>query len=64
MVPVDAGDTAMNAAMDAARKSLDRFDRALGSPDSIEYFALKVRYDSPEGVEHIWMSDIRIEDNG
>ncbi|MBL7699974.1 MAG: DUF2314 domain-containing protein [Chitinophagaceae bacterium] len=54
-------DEAMNHAMEIARGTLKTFDSALksGNP-SYQKFSLKSKFDTPDGAEHIWVSDISI----
>ena len=44
-------------------KTLDKFNEALksGKPD-FEYFALKTRFNTPNGGEHIWVSNIILKE--
>jgi uncharacterized protein YegJ (DUF2314 family) len=57
-------DTEMNKAIKTANQTLDKFNEALksGNPN-FEYFALKTRFNTPNGGEHIWVSNIRFNDN-
>jgi uncharacterized protein YegJ (DUF2314 family) len=58
-------DKRMNAAIDSAVQTIHLFKAALLSKaDSLEAFSLKVKYSMPDGYdEHIWVSDIRLEDS-
>ena len=52
----------MNKAIQAAMQTLNVFDTALKSKNSsYYYFALKAKFDVEEGAEHIWLSDIGIQ---
>jgi uncharacterized protein YegJ (DUF2314 family) len=57
-------DTEMNEAIQTANQTLDKFNAALKSsnPD-FKYFALKTHFKTPNGGEHIWVSNITLEDN-
>jgi uncharacterized protein YegJ (DUF2314 family) len=57
-------DTQMNNAIKTANQTLDKFKAALkcGNTD-FKYFALKTRFKTPNGGEHIWVSHIAIKDN-
>lgn len=61
---VTADDAEMKEAINTANQTLEQFNEALMSqnPD-FGYFALKVRFDAPNGREHIWASDIVIKGN-
>lgn len=60
--PVDAADKIMNAAIDAARKSLPHFWAKLEKPGPGEKdFNLKVRIEDENGVEHFWCADVHRE---
>lgn len=58
-------DKIMNDAIDSAIQTLHLFKAALQSgADSLEAFCLKVKYSMPDDYnEHIWVSDIRLEDS-
>lgn len=59
---VDAADKKMNAAIDAARKSLPHFWSKLEKPGHDESdFNLKVRIEDKNGAEHFWCADVRRE---
>ncbi|WP_153800858.1 YegJ family protein [Foetidibacter luteolus] len=57
-------DAEMNGAIKTANQTLAKFNEALksGNPN-FEYFALKTRFNTPDGAEHIWVSNITIKDN-
>ncbi|MEO8148324.1 MAG: DUF2314 domain-containing protein [Bacteroidia bacterium] len=57
-------DKEMNDAIKKANETLNQFNHALKSNDSTyKYFALKTRSTTPNGGEHIWVSNIEIKDN-
>ena len=60
---VTGSDTEMNEAIKTANQTLDKFNAALNSsnPD-FKYFALKTRFKTPNGGEHIWVNNITIRD--
>jgi uncharacterized protein YegJ (DUF2314 family) len=50
----------MNMAISQARESLPRFWEVFETPSRGESdFALKVRIEDPNGVEHFWVTDLR-----
>lgn len=52
-------DTAMNAAIIEAHRTLGTFNQALTSHNpNYDYFALKVLFPTPKGGENLWVSDI------
>jgi uncharacterized protein YegJ (DUF2314 family) len=57
MYSVNAGDTSMNAAITKAKNTISEFDIALKSnnPDYSD-FAVKKKYDTEDGGEHMWIS--------
>jgi uncharacterized protein YegJ (DUF2314 family) len=57
-------DEEMNQAIKTANQTLGKFEEALKSsnPD-IDYFALKTRFKTQNGAEHIWITDITIEND-
>lgn len=61
---VTDNDSEMNEAISDASRTLDKFNAALTSsnPD-YKYFALKTRFRTPSGGEHIWVSNITFKDN-
>jgi uncharacterized protein YegJ (DUF2314 family) len=61
---VDDSNADMNAAIKTANQTLDKFNESLNSknPD-FEYFSLKTKFKTPNGGEHIWVSNITIKDN-
>jgi len=63
VVHVSAGDAEMNAAMDEARKTLDRFIAAFQKPGPGQSdFGLKGRFAEGDCVEHMWIDELRYED--
>ncbi len=61
---VEENDVEMNEAIEKAKQSLDIFKAALLSNDKdYEYFALKMRFKTPDGGEHIWLNNIKFKDN-
>ncbi len=62
---VDAADKEMNQAIKTANQTLNEFNRALENPaPSYSGFALKTRFNTANGGEHIWISNIlRIDNN-
>jgi uncharacterized protein YegJ (DUF2314 family) len=59
---VTAEDSSMNSAIAKARKTIDKFDRALKTNNSAYTdFAVKKRYETPDdGGEHMWVIGITI----
>lgn len=65
MYYVPAEDPSMNAAIIKAKSTIDEFDQALMSNNtSYSDFAIKKRYNAPEGGEHMWIGVIKMEDGG
>jgi len=61
---VGGDDTEMNEAIKTANQTLDKFNAALKSHNpNFGYFALKTRFKTPTGGEHIWVSNITVENN-
>ncbi len=61
---VTDNDTEMNEAIRTANQTLDKFNSALKSGNAeFKYFALKIRFKTPYGGEHIWVSNITLKDN-
>lgn len=59
IVSVQADDPEMRAAIDEARRTMDSFIQAFLNPRTNQKsFLLKVVFDDPEGVEHIWLADL------
>lgn len=60
---VTDNDAEMNDAIKTANQTLDKFNTALisGNKD-FKYFALKTRFKTPNGGEHIWVSNITHKD--
>lgn len=62
---VGKADQQMNWAMEKARLTLPYFKRSLLDPQPEQYgFSLKVRLEDANGVEHIWMNDLSIDEDG
>jgi uncharacterized protein YegJ (DUF2314 family) len=58
---VTGEDKEMNEAIETANKTIDNFKKALISNDpNYKYFALKRRFNTAKGGEHIWISNIKI----
>ncbi len=59
---VSEEDTSMNAAIDKAKKTINKFDSALNSNNSLYTdFAVKKRYSTPDGDgEHIWIGGVKL----
>lgn len=61
---VQEEDAEMNAAIQMASTTLQQFKNALQSRNTEYYdFNLKSRFESPDGGEHIWISDITLKDD-
>lgn len=61
---VTDNDAEMNDAIKTANQTLDRFNKALKSGNKdFKYFAIKTRFITPKGGEHIWVSNIRFSDS-
>lgn len=59
VVPVEAEDEEMNAAIREAQATLDVFIQYLASPQPGQYgFNLKARFPCGEGGEHLWLTDV------
>lgn len=52
---VESNDKEMNEAIKKANQTLSDFNRILSNP-KIEVKALKVKFETPKGTEHIWLS--------
>jgi uncharacterized protein YegJ (DUF2314 family) len=62
VIDVAADDAEMNAAISQARDSLAHFWSTFEAPNRGESdFALKVRIEDREAVEHFWVTDLRRE---
>lgn len=60
-----SGDAQMNWAMEKARLTIDYFRQSLVSPGKHQYgFSLKVRLEDDHGVEHIWLNDLSVDEDG
>lgn len=61
---IEISDSKMNDAIKEAKKSINLFYLALTSdnPD-YENFILKQKFDTPKGVEHIWIQNITLVDS-
>lgn len=63
IVEVDETDEEMNKAIELANQTLDKFDEALVSKNpNLTHFAIKTKFDTHKGVEHIWVNNIEIRD--
>ena len=61
---VDANDNEMNKAIQTAVSTIDQFKTALQSENpNYSYFALKTRFETEDGGEHIWISNIVLRDD-
>jgi len=61
---LEGEDTEMNNAIENAQKSLYQFKNAIKSENPNYYnFALKERFNTNEGGEHIWISEIQYIDD-
>jgi uncharacterized protein YegJ (DUF2314 family) len=60
LLRTDAGDNAMNAAVERARATVPQLVRRLEhAPPGLTYLGVKVRLGDPEGAgEHIWLYDV------
>lgn len=57
-------DAEMNEAIKTANQTLNNFKEALKSDNpNFESFALKTRFNTSNGGEHIWVSNITLRDN-
>jgi uncharacterized protein YegJ (DUF2314 family) len=65
VVQVTQQDAGMNAAIQTAKDSFPTFLAAIRDNDSSEFysFQIKLRFDSPEGGEHIWLEDIKMSES-
>ncbi len=55
-------DAEMNAAIAKANETFSEFKKAFDSKDSnYDAFSIKLKFKSPQGFEHMWLSDIRLE---
>ena len=65
IVLVDSDDAAMEAAISRARATLDQFLALYGNPPGgAERFKLKVRFSSPRGTEHMWVTPFHQTETG
>lgn len=61
---VPNNDDEMNDAILKANQTLNNFNLALNSGNTdFNYFALKTRFNTSTGGEHIWITDITFKDN-
>ena len=61
---VGGDDKEMNTAIGLANATLDNFTKALQSNNAdFVNFALKTRFNTPQGGEHIWVSNITLDNN-
>ena len=57
-------DAEMNLAIKTAKSTLNHFENALLSNDSnFGYFGLKIRYETFDDIEYIWVKDVYFKDN-
>ncbi|MFL5731002.1 MAG: DUF2314 domain-containing protein, partial [Cytophagaceae bacterium] len=64
IIQVTREDQEMNEAIKTANATLSRFKEALQSgKDGYTFFALKTRFNTSNGGEHIWISDIRLNND-
>ena len=64
IIQVAEDDKEMNDAIEKAKKTLNKFRSAISSNNGdLSSFSLKARFETPEGVEHIWVSGISIKNN-
>ncbi|MBL0015353.1 MAG: DUF2314 domain-containing protein [Bacteroidetes bacterium] len=60
-----SGDAQMNWAMEKARHTLGYFRESLADPSEEQYgFSLKVRIEDENGVEHMWLGDLSLDEDG
>jgi uncharacterized protein YegJ (DUF2314 family) len=58
-------DREMNAAMTQARETLPEFERRLKNPPASQsHIALKARFDENGEVEHMWINDVELVEDG
>ncbi|MBL0744621.1 YegJ family protein [Chryseolinea lacunae] len=63
VVRVEENDAGMNAATAKAIQTLDTFKTALTNNNpAYQGFSMKMRFDVPNGGEHIWISEISYKD--
>ncbi len=60
VIAVESEDSSMNRAIRHARETLLNFKNALTSDTGAKQFSLKLKYPTPIGHEHIWISQIKI----
>ena len=59
VLQIEGTDARMNGAIKKANETLSLFDAVLASKDtSITGIALKVRFDTSNGGEHLWLTDV------
>ncbi|EDM34819.1 hypothetical protein PBAL39_02945 [Pedobacter sp. BAL39] len=64
VLQIEGTDARMNGAIKKANETLSLFDAVLDSKDTlITGIALKVRFDTSNGGEHIWLTDV-VKKNG
>ncbi|HEX8377380.1 MAG TPA: DUF2314 domain-containing protein [Pedobacter sp.] len=64
IINIQDGDKEMNDAIKKANDTLDEFKNALnGKKAHLQYFALKTRFNTPIGGEHIWVSNIQLKND-
>jgi uncharacterized protein YegJ (DUF2314 family) len=63
MFRVEEEDPEMTTAIQAAKNTLNRFDSALTSEnEKFSEFALKQRFETISGSEHIWVGSVYVKD--
>lgn len=61
---VQGQDAEMNEAIKTANQTIDKFKVALTSNNpNFKFFALKTKFTTSSGGQHIWISDIKLIDN-
>ena len=61
VVDVKADDPVMNAAIDKARATVDKFITALNDPKPQQNFSVKMAVEDENGVEHMWLAPVEIK---
>jgi uncharacterized protein YegJ (DUF2314 family) len=60
----DSEDIVMNEAIQTAKKTFPEFKKAfLANNESYDSFSVKIAFEHSEGHEHIWISDIFMQNN-
>lgn len=61
----EAADAQMNWAMEKARLTIGYFKESIQDPPPSQYgHSLKVRIEEGQNVEHLWLSDLSLDDDG